>query len=92
MRDMRSPRKKKAPRKSFWRSRFFVLTLVVFCLISLLVPVAQAAWDGSGSTPGNTDANPAVGNFWIDNADSRDIYGYRFSVYDGNGHTTKHLA
>lgn len=93
MNDIGSSRKKKAPRKSFWRHRFLILTLVVLCLILSLVPIAQAAsWDGSGSTPGNTDANPAVGSFWVDHADAEDIYGYRFSIYDGNGHTTKRLA
>ncbi len=63
-----------------WWSCFFVVLL-----IASLCVTAYAAWDGSGSTGGNTNVSVSTGGFVLVNADANDIYGYRFTVYDADG-------
>lgn len=72
------------PRESNLAVRAIVLLLSVFLVLSVLTPVAYAAWDGSGNTDDKVSGTIS-GNFFFQSADVEAITGYRFSVHDGNG-------
>ncbi len=78
-------------RKSWFKS--FISALMAFLMVlNVCTPIVQAAledeWDGTGDTSGGTGGGNVTvvpGGFSLSNADANDIYGYRFSVYDGQG-------
>lgn len=56
--------------------------LILTLLISLLPTIAFAAWDGQGDV-GDSGSSSVVGGFALPYANTNDILGYRFSVYNG---------
>lgn len=66
-----------------WGKRLFSL-LLAFLLVFEVFPLqAFAAWDGSGDVSGS--AGDVSGKYWVYDGSSKDIVGYRFSVYDADG-------
>ncbi len=72
-----------------WGKRVLSLVLLFATLLSLFSIDAFAdGWDGSGSA-GDSNTEPATGSFSISWAGDP-VYGYRFSIYDGNGDKLGH--
>lgn len=73
-----------AHRHSKLPRRIFIALLSVILVLSVLAPVAYAAWDGQGETSDKV-TDTVSGDFYFNSADVEAVTGYRFSVYDEQG-------
>ncbi len=65
---------------------FFAILATLISLTTISALAANGVWDGSGNTSGGDGGATVVdGDYNLEYADSRDIYGYRFTVFDANG-------
>ena len=71
-------------------SRLIRIAITIFLIISLFTTVAYAAWDGTGSSSGSSGGGVVTSTYSLDASTVDAVYGYRFSVYDGNGNKLGH--